>query len=113
MTTVLNGSTIIYNRDGTTIDTLTAQGNNSGSSSATIVRSAEVTVVILTAVGTDYACNLPSNAEVGDIIEIFSTENNGWVYLPSGDTFIDGTASFGWGASVRVRKVSATEWAHS
>lgn len=112
MTTILNGSTVIYNRDGTTISTLSAQGNDgSGSSTATIVRNSCETIVVLTTNATDYACNLPSGAEVGDIVEVYPSDvTNGLAFTPSGEIFLDGSTSVAFNRA-RFRKVSSTKWA--
>jgi hypothetical protein len=109
MTTVLNGSTIIFNREGTTIESLIAQGGSVGSSTAFITRTAEITIVILATDETNYACVAPPGAEIGDVVEIFATGGNGWVYPPPGEWFLSGFNS-AFAPGVRLRKVSSTEW---
>lgn len=112
MTTILNGSTIIYNRDGVTINTLAAQGGSSGGSTANIVRYSSKTVVLLTLEdsGNSYACNLPSGAEVGDEVEVYLNTNaaSPAVYPPSGETMYNGDTSSSFS---RYRKVSSNVWA--
>ena len=111
MTTILNGSTIIQNRTGKTIDSYTANGTNVSGSSTTLVRSAETTIALLSVTETNYACNVPNNCEIGDIVEIYCGGSSGWFYLPSGDTFINSAADRG-GISdgIRLTKVASTTW---
>lgn len=114
MTTILNGSTIFYNRGGCTIDTYTATGTNITASSTTIVRSAQKTIAIMINSSTAYGFNLPIDAEVGDEVEVFMVTTNfgGWYHLPSGETLLDGsTASGGCGGNNLFRKLSSTAWA--
>jgi hypothetical protein len=112
MTTV-NESSVTYNRDGVTVESLTAQGQNTGGSTATITRSAGTTVVLLSNNVTDFACNLPSNAEPGDVVEIFSNNGNAFAYMPSGESLIfNGDGGIGFTASAFFRKVSSTQWGH-
>ena len=110
MTTVLNGSTVVYNRSGTTIDTLAAQGGSTGGSTASIVRSSYKTVVLLTTDLTNIACNLPSGAEVGDEVELYINSDavSPVAYPPSGETMYNGDTSTTFG---HYRKVSSTVWA--
>lgn len=115
MTTVLtdNGVSVTYNRGGVTIDTLAAQGTSASGSTATIFRSAGTTVVILTTTSNDYACNLPSGAEIGDTVEVYPTHGGVALFTPSGETFvIDGAALHQGGPSMICRKVSTTQWVY-
>lgn len=118
MTTILNGTTIVNNRDGQTIDSYIGSGNNSTPGTTNIVRSAGKTIAILQpASASAYACNLPSNAEVGDSVDIYVDPTNysgGWFYLPSGDTLLDGVSDRGgFNQSAKFIKVSSNLWALS
>lgn len=112
MTTILNGSTIIYNRDGVTIDTLAAQGGNTGGSTANIIRYSSKTVILLTVEddGNSYACNLPSDAEIGDEVEIYINTNatSPYAYPPFGETMYNGETSSSFHHYI---KVSSSVWA--
>lgn len=113
MTTVLNGSTVTYNRDGVTVDSYTANGTNVGPSTTTIARSARHTVAVVTVPnGSNYACNLPSGAEVGDVVEVYFT-TSGWVFAPSGETFVlNGASAMGCDIGAAFRKVSSSVWGY-
>ena len=109
MTTILNGSTIIQNRTGKTIDSYTGNGNNVSGSSTTLVRSAEITIAVLSVTETNYACNIPTDCEVGDIIEIYSS-GSGWFYLPVGNTLVSGPDRGGFDLGIILRKISSNVW---
>ena len=115
MTTVKDGSSIIYNRSGTTIDTYVATGTNVVASTTNIIRSSSKTVVILEVTPTAYAVNLPSDAEIGDIVEVYldTTNYNGChirTASGSGETFLNGVNQTAFGVGALFRKVSATKW---
>jgi hypothetical protein len=117
MTAVLNGSTIIQNRSGVTIDTYPANGNNVSGSTTTIGRSAGWTVAVLQPQSAnDYACNIPAGFEVGDVIEFYLDTTvfgigGGWFYLPAGETMPDGVSDRGGiGPGTIMRKISSTMW---
>ncbi len=116
MTTVLNGSTIIQNRSGVTIDSYLANGNNSSGSTTTLVRSAGWTVAFVQAQSAnDYAFNVPSGFEVGDVLEVYFDAAGfgvgGWFYLPGGETLQDGVSDRGaLNTGLTLRKLSSTMW---
>lgn len=95
MTTVLNGTDVIHNRSGKTIDSYIANGNNVTSSTTNIIKSAGLTIALLSVTGSDYACNLPNNLEIGDRLEVYCEPAGGWFYLPIGDTLLDGVSDRG------------------
>lgn len=77
MMTVQNPSgspTIVYNRDGTTIESVTAAGTTQGGAAA-IPRASGCTVALCTpSVGNDSVI-MPSGAEIGDVVEVYTTSN--------------------------------------
>lgn len=90
MMTVLNPAgtpTIVYNRDGTTIESVTAAGTDQGSA-ASIPRSSGWTVVMVSIPDSSDQCVvLPSTAEIGDVFEIYRISGGGTelsVFPPSG-----------------------------
>lgn len=78
MATIVNPSgtpTIIYNRSGTTIVTVTPTGNNSQAGAAAIPRSSGRTVALCAPSAGQNSVIMPSDAEVGDIVEVYTTSN--------------------------------------
>jgi hypothetical protein len=72
MTTVVSPASspiVVYNRDGTTIDSLTSAGSTQGDA-APIVKYAGWTVVMVTSAGSGTGVIMPANADVGDLVEI-------------------------------------------
>lgn len=115
MTTVKDGSTIIYNRDGTTIDTYVATGiNGPWTSTTNIIRVSSKTVVILEVASNAYGVNLPSDAEIGDVVEIYldQTNYNGCHIRTAGagETFLQGVNQTAFSGAASFRKVSSTKW---
>jgi hypothetical protein len=113
MTTVLNGSTVIYNKSGMTVDDLIAQGDVNGSTS-NIVRKSSITAVYVGITPTDYACVLPSifDCDIGDIVEVYPN-----VLVSGGHglvVFYDNTFNINQLTPVNVgmtfRKVSNVNW---
>lgn len=116
MTTILNGSMIIYNHDGRTIDNYVGNGTNiSGSSTSIIYYGAGKTIAILQpASSSNYACNIPSGVSIGDEVTINidpTHSSGGWFYLPSGETLIDGVSDRGGiDQSLTLMKISSVLW---
>lgn len=124
MVTVVDPSgspTIVYNRDGVTISSLTGGVSGSSSDAVAIVRYSQSTVVLVQTPNSNAspALSLPSDAEVGDVVEVYGLYNAATtgrvtpnVYPNSGETVnfkftsTDGIAY----TFARFRKVAATEW---
>lgn len=113
MTTVVDpGGTpvLVYNRSGTTIVEVVG-----GSTPTPIPHVSCWTVALVTnTVGNDKV-ELPSNAEIGDVVEVYPIAGgpDGEVALPSGDSFFTygGSSSLPPEAGVIFRKVTSTKWA--
>lgn len=106
----------IYDCKPTVIDNYTASGTNSGGSSTTIIRKSDRMVIILATNSSGYACNLPTDAEIGDYIEIYSDYfSTMWLYASASDTFLTGTGNnptnIGVSQSILLRKLNSTQWA--
>lgn len=106
----------VYNRSGTTIVNLTASGDASaGPSGATpIVSYSGVTIALVTIPdGNNIGVVLPTNAEIGDVVEVNRYQDNSSgstvrVWTPSGVTIVQNTPLQ---VSIATyRKISATEW---
>ena len=112
MTTIKDGSIIIHNRDGQTIDSYVATGTNIIASTTDIVRTSSCTIALLEVNGdpSNYACNCPDNCEIGDIVEIYA-DDSAWIYLPLGDSFYHGNNSFT--GFIKMIKVDNNLWAKS
>jgi hypothetical protein len=99
----------VYNRSGTTIVSLTGS-----SGTPTPIPHLGGTTVVLTNRGTPSgdAYELPSNAEIGDVVQIFAADNNGPdAYAASGDVILPNLGSRSMTASGGFfRKVSANGW---
>lgn len=104
---------VVYNNDGTTIDTIIAAGTNAGTATV-IARYSTRTVVMVNSGGIgNEGVRLPANAQVGDTVEIYWLTNSG----PTGFTYVDAgssinetpAASLG---TVRAiyRKTTSTDW---
>lgn len=112
-------TTPIYNQIGLTIDTLTATGTDA-STGAPIERSGGTTVVVVSSTETDHAVVLPSDAEIGDIVEVHQldagSDSNVTICAPSGTNFgatsLLLTRTIG-GSTGIFRKLSATLWGSS
>lgn len=66
---------VVYNQDGTTISTLTASGTTQATAAA-ITRYSGRTIVIVTAASSQQGVILPSDADVGDIIEVYPSKTS-------------------------------------
>lgn len=114
-TTVSPGSspTVVYNRDGTTLDTLAATGDE-GSGGAQIVRYTGTTVVLASTSSGETAVILPHDAEIGDVVEVLCVgPSEALSVVPhSGDSFYGGVsaANFNPGAAALFRYVAANKW---
>ena len=106
--------TNIYECPPLSIDTYAGNGNSGGGSSTTIVRNSSKMVVLLDVTSTNNACNLPSDAEIGDVIEVYISSGPGtaWLYSPSGETFVpNGSTVLNIGDSGIFRKIASDKWA--
>ena len=110
MTTILDPSgapSIIFNRGGVTIAIAEGPEVSGETSPLDIQCYSQVTVVT----GSGWL-RLPSDAEVGDVVEIFTNVDSG-VYLavPDGETMRGETISGGFPVQNSIfRKVSASNW---
>jgi len=96
------------------IDTINASGTG-GSTPAPITRSSGVTIVLVTVTSGNTDVELPSGAELADVVEVIATGASVDVYLPNGETMNGGYSSSSVGGYNlrRYRKVAATVWASS
>lgn len=106
MTTILNGTSIVYNRSGVTIDTISA-GN-------TISRVSQHTIVLVAVTSINRDIYFPSNCEIGDIIEVHcinNTDSSSFrINLYSGDTFAYDGSTSSQGLDGIYTKVSSNSW---
>ena len=97
MTTVVdpNGTPVpIYNKSGTTIQNIAANGVTQGSGTSISTRS-ETTVVLVTSStggGGNTAVVLPDDGDVGDVVEIYATGAFVDVFPASGHSIGDNAA---------------------
>lgn len=101
----------IYNRSGITIDTVIWGPQTSPSQ---IVRtSGHTCVVVLKSTGVDdQFVKLPSDAEVGDVVEVYC-DNAPLVVAPSSLISIIGNTNYNiWGGAGFYRLLSNTSWGH-
>lgn len=116
MTTVTDpGGTpvVIYNRDGVTIDSITAAGTNSASAAVIPRYCAHSVIIASSASGSGDGIRLSSSSEVGDVVEIYWDLNTGQglVYPPTGESINNAGSNVSSSAQRHLlRKVSATEW---
>lgn len=103
-----NIPTLSKGHDATIIVDVASAGNNQGSATE-IPRSSRITVARATLVNPGEGIRLPSNADIGDIVEIYADPAI-LLYPPTGETFHTGTSSFAV-QELRARKISATIWA--
>lgn len=91
MTTIINpaGSpTIVYNKSGTTIVSVTANGETQADATS-IPRLSGVTVANVTLPdSSNLSVKLPSDAEIGDVVEVYGPGFN--VFPESGSTIVGG-----------------------
>lgn len=105
----------IYNRDGLTVANVTANGTTAGSGTAITRYSGWTVALVATSTG-NQAVVLPSDAEIGDLVEVYSTLNNGAqaiVFPPSGQSFLAGFSSHSAlpGDGALFRYVATDTWA--
>lgn len=95
---------------GTTLDNITAAGTNSATATQ-ITRGADWTIVIVTVPSSNNGVILPSNSELGDLIEIHSEPGSAGVtiYPDSGSTF-DGSSSALFASTLLLRKTASNVW---
>jgi hypothetical protein len=68
------------------------------------------TVAIVTTTGTDTGVRLPSNAAIGDVVEVARPATHVIkVYPPTGESFIQGT-TWDSGVGVIFKKVTGSMW---
>ncbi len=88
----------VYNRSGTTIANLTANGSTQAAATA-IARVAGWTVVLATIPDiNNQALKMPSDAEVGDLVELHrAAQGTSYILFPEsgGKLYADGTANAG------------------
>lgn len=115
MTTILDpgGSpSPIYNKDGTTIDAVACAGLNAAGSAA-IVRYAQVTVVVATTSVNNRGLHLPTDAEIGDVVEVYQDTQDpvAVVYPVTGSLILSfGSGGTGVGSGASFRKVTSDTW---
>jgi hypothetical protein len=104
----------VYTRSGTTIQSIVAAGNNSFVDATPIVAVSGWSIVMAQATDTpafETGVILPSDTQIGDVVELYAGGYTVIVFPPTGQT-INGISSqqVGPGAAVIFRKLSATEW---
>lgn len=119
MSTILNPSTTpapVYNREGRTIETVTAAGN-SAANATPIVQYAQTTIIkVLQGPTGSAGVLLPAGSDEGSVVEMYADIGNTLqthVFPASGETLIIQSASVPSNIIqdfMRFRKVSATEW---
>lgn len=85
----------------------------SSSSSPTDVESGHPWVIAIVSGGIQNYCRLPSGAEIGDVVEMYSSgDNMSFISPPDGEAFLKSDASpkVRTDAGTIFRKVSATKW---
>jgi hypothetical protein len=117
MTTISTPSgtpTIIYNRDGLTVDAISGNGTTSGSATA-MTRYCQHTVVSVTVTTNNTAVKLPTGAEIGDVVEVYNVAGFPLapdVFPPSGETLVNSNTDISCtGGGAIFRKVTSTSWA--
>jgi hypothetical protein len=135
MTTVVDPTgtpAIVYNRSGTTIATVVGGTTSTpsfpiGNEGIDIPRLSETTVVLGNTVpnsGNDVVFRLPTDAEIGDIVEVYylgGGSQTPWVFPQVGDQIIPSSESstgtnsaagfnIGQPFGSRFRKVSSSTW---
>lgn len=102
---------LVFNRDGVTIDVITAAGTNQATATP-ITRHCGWTVVLISASGSA-GVQLPGNAEIGDLVELHGTSGTGGflVWPAVGDQIMYGGANNAdSGAHILYRYISANNW---
>lgn len=95
MTTVLTPAgtpTVIYNRSGLTIDSITATGTVMASAAAIVRYTGHTVVLVSTPDSSNVGVVLPDDAEVGDVVEVHNIApiSQGMsVFVPSGQYMND------------------------
>jgi hypothetical protein len=104
----------VYTRSGTTIQDVTANGNGGGAPTPIVSVSGHSIVIADAFNPSNEDVELPSGAEVGDLVEVYAKTNSLRVWAAAGDA-INGTAgsvtNVEASATGRMfRKVSSTVW---
>lgn len=114
MTTIIDPSgspSPVYNRSGTTVMTVVANGTTLGSATPIPYYSGETIVRIEASDDPRHtAVVLPDDAEIGDTVEAYATGYPAAVFAPTGTTIITSTQKQVTDDGARFRKVSATRW---
>lgn len=105
-------TSVNQNCEGVTIDYYSGQGTGSGGSTTTIARTSGHIIAVVSTTSTDYAANLPSDAVVGDVVEVFFTGGvSGHIYAPSGESFLyNGSTGFDASIGLTFRKINSSTW---
>jgi hypothetical protein len=93
------------------IDTINASGTG-GSAPTVITRSSGVTIVFVTVTPGNTDVELPSGAELADVVEVIATGADIYIYPPSGESMNGGypySMASGYNPR-RYRKVGAALW---
>lgn len=106
----------VYTRSGVTLQTIAGNGSTLGSATPIVALSGHTIVIVETTNSPlDEAVVLPDDAQIGDLVEVYSKEDGGpgaLVFPPSGEDIgqpASKRASQG-GSGCLFRKVSATQW---
>ena len=101
----------VYNRSGTTVVPITANGTNQVAGTR-IVAVSQFTVAVVTCPDvSNSAVVLPSGAEIGSVVEIYSDHTGPSTvncFAETGDTIIGNRSQDGF--ALYYRKISATQW---
>ncbi len=102
--------TIFFGTFGT-IDTYTASGTDN-TSPTPIARNSPHSIALVSGDENNIAVSLPTNAQIGDIVELHSMTGQTMKVYPVGSDELFPTASFFWfeGGAWYVRKISSTMW---
>ena len=114
------GSPVItYNRDGVTVQNMVGGTADTFAAAVAIVRYSQVTIVVVSSPNSteDPSVLLPSNAEIGDVVEVYGdyTTPLGRVqpttWAQTGDTIMRRSGAGISAAGARFTRVSSTDWA--
>lgn len=103
--------TVIYNREGATIDSITAAGSTQGTATA-ITRYSALTIVVVDNNGSSSnGCIMPSDAEIGDVVEVHNSQDGFRLYPESGGQIgASGTNSSVNAANSSFRRTASGQW---
>jgi len=113
MTTVVDPvgtPTIIYNRGGTTMQSVTATGTIKANY-LQLQSYSEMSVFLVTTAQSEYGVLLPANSDVGDVVEIYRVAGSDSFHaFANGSDTINGSSSEINGTASHFLKVSSTDW---